>query len=528
MSALSSHTLLLHLLLASTLLPTPPAPAEPPAFTPPSQWLRGVWSDGDGLLAVLEHNAVHLSCRTGEQVSLTRFWRLRAVHGAWIDDALVVAAVSEDGQLARWQAGAWKIRRVPRIADDTLLGVGVDARGGVVVAGKTGGAYRLRGEAWQILPYPTELPLAVSLTLRDDCSFIVLGARGELALGEADAEDLRRILVLDLPKEPAIAWQGAALWIAGADELVRVDTEIWRVTRRSEHRLFGRVRVLTGLAGPDGDRVVLGAQRSLAVHDGKQLRPLPFEVVFPEGLALDLRSASLQVASRDGLVVRPLAALEPARARLPAEARPCPLPPGHQRQTLDDLTRPVPKASPPPAATQPPEPEAATPRPGRKHERPRPTLRLGFGGAYAPRSTPVAGASRSTGGFTLDLALGAVVPLRKHVFLWPELGYSYSVRERHAGHFFTAGLAPMFGTRLAQVGLAPRLVTGDAWGVTGVGLRSGLVGSFGLNILSVELGHQWLRAGGRDLHDGRFMISVDLVTVAAAVMVVALARAIFR
>ncbi|MBK7829010.1 hypothetical protein [Nannocystis sp.] len=175
-----------------------------------------------------------------------------------------------------------------------------------------------------------------------------------------------------------------------------------------------------------------------------------------------------------------------------------------------------------------PETSPAPPPARRKHERPRPTLRLGFGGAYAPRSAPVAGASRTAGGLSIDLALGASVQVHKHVFLWPELGYSYSVREGHAGHFFTAGLAPMFGTNLAQVGLAPRLVTGDAWGATGVGLRSGLVGSFGLNILSVELGHQWLRAGGRDLHDGRFMISVDLVTVMKAVAVLALARSIFR
>lgn len=250
----------------------------------------------------------------------------------------------------------------------------------------------------------------------------------------------------------------------------------------------------------------------------------------PPRSALSSRTLLTHLLLASTLVVTPPAPAEPPASTTSSER----LPPGQQRPPRDASTRPVPKDSSAPAAARAPETSPAAPPtpptpPGRRlRDRPRPTLRLGFGGAYAPRSAPVAGAARTTGGLSIDLALGASVEVHKHVFLWPELGYSYSVREGHAGHFFTAGLAPMFGTPLAQVGLAPRLVTGDAWGATGVGLRSGLVGSFGLNLLSVELGHQWLRAGGRDLHDGRFMISVDLVTVAKAVVVLAVARAIFR
>lgn len=157
-----------------------------------------------------------------------------------------------------------------------------------------------------------------------------------------------------------------------------------------------------------------------------------------------------------------------------------------------------------------------------------PTLRIGFGGAYAPRVPAVAGASPTVSGFTLDVTAGAVIEVHKRVFLWPELGYNFTAREDRGGHFFTAGLAPMFGQRLAMVGVGPRLVVGNAWGTPGAGVRSGLIGSFGLNILSVELGHQWLRAGGRDLHEGRFMISIDLVGAFKVVLVLGIARALFR
>jgi hypothetical protein len=137
-----------------------------------------------------------------------------------------------------------------------------------------------------------------------------------------------------------------------------------------------------------------------------------------------------------------------------------------------------------------------------------PVFRAGFGAAFAPRDPPATG---TRGGFTFDLTLGASIGLHRHVFLWPELGYSLAVRDARTGHFMLAGLTPMFGTRMAQIGPSPRLIAGNAWGAPGVGVRSGLVISLIHGLMIFEGGHQWLRAGGRDLHDGRFMISIDLV-----------------
>lgn len=147
---------------------------------------------------------------------------------------------------------------------------------------------------------------------------------------------------------------------------------------------------------------------------------------------------------------------------------------------------------------------------GRKPLRDRiwPVFRVGFGAAFAPRSPPARG---TAGGFTFDVTLGAAIGLHRHVFLWPELGYSLAVRDDRTGHFMLAGLTPMFGTRMAQIGPSPRLVAGNAWGTPGVGVRSSLVVSLIHGLMIFEGGHQWLRAGGRDLHDGRFMISIDLV-----------------
>jgi hypothetical protein len=146
----------------------------------------------------------------------------------------------------------------------------------------------------------------------------------------------------------------------------------------------------------------------------------------------------------------------------------------------------------------------------RRRIRPRPTLRFGFGANFSPSSAP---GRKLAAGFLFDVALGVAVDVHKYVVLWPELGYSYGVREQKVGHLFTFGLGPLFGNHLAAAGVAPRLVVGDAWGATGAGVRTGVVGTFGYQVLTVELGHQWVRAGGRDLHDGRFMFSVDLALV---------------
>ena len=150
--------------------------------------------------------------------------------------------------------------------------------------------------------------------------------------------------------------------------------------------------------------------------------------------------------------------------------------------------------------------------------------RLGLGPAFAPGVAP---GRAVTTGLDLDLALGVVLNLRRHVYLWPELGYSYNGRAGQPGHFVVAGLTPLFGSSAAQVGVAARVVAGDAWHAPGVGLRSGLVGSFGHHAMTLELGHQWLRAGGRDLHDARLIMSFDMIVALKAVALIVFARRLF-
>ncbi len=534
--------MLARLLLSSSLVlpassPAPPA-AEAPAFTGAGatgarQWLHAVWSDGDGLLAILEYGKIHLSCRTGEEAILAGVSGLQAVDGRWIDGAPVVVAVSDEGTLVRWRAGAWELLAVPRSGRDPLVAVAIDARGRVVVAGATGGIHRLDGERWQSLAYPVAMK-AVALSGLADGSFVVLGAEGELARGQPGREQLEQVVVPDLPRAPGAAWlgPGGALWIGGHDELVRVEVARGRVDRRLRHGLFGGVRVLTGAASADGERVFIGAQSNFAAVVGARVERLGLAVTFPEGLALDLRGARLMVVNRDGFTSWPYADLAAASERPRGPAPACPLPPGTRSQRPEDLLRPVPKDSTPatpvaaPTVVAAPPVEAAPVR-RRVNDDTRPTIRIGFGGAFAPRSVAMTGASRSVSGFTLDVALGAAVGVGKRAYLWPELGYNFTVREGRSGHFFTAGLTPLLGSRKAMIGLGPRLVVGDAWGAAGVGVRSGLVASFALNILSLELGHQWLRAGHRDLHDGRFMISVDMTGLFALFVIGSIARAVF-
>jgi hypothetical protein len=538
---------LLKLLLSASLIAPAPAPApasttvEPPTFFTPPKWLHGVWSDGDGLLAVLEHGTVHLSCRTGERISLERMYGLLAVDGAWVDGAPVVAAVSKMGELVVLRGGAWSLHALPR--DSTMpVAVRVDPRGRVVVANDRYAARRLTGKTWHAVPYPPGLGPVVALTQAPDGTLAVLASDGTLALAGPDSGQFVALVVEKLPRAPVRAWHGPGddLWIAGDEEVVRVDVASARIGKRIKPDLFGGLRTLSGVTVPGATVIAYSAQSDIDLHDGARPKRLLGSLVFGEGLAFDLRGGYLLGVGSDGLSRFPLThpRLLAESDRVRATPTPtCPLPTGEHTITLDSL-RAVPKASTPPSIaalpiaepptaappTAAPPPSASDPVP-RKKERATPSFRLGFGAAFSPAPTPPA---RVDTGFTLDVAVGAIFPLRKHVYLWPEFGYAYTVRASRTGHFYTAGVAPMFGNKFAQVGLAPRLVAGNASGAAGVGLRSGLVGSFGLNTLTVELGHQYLRVDGKDLHDGRFMLSINVLTLLTAVALVTFFGAIRR
>ncbi|HEY0133728.1 MAG TPA: hypothetical protein VGB85_06595, partial [Nannocystis sp.] len=154
--------MLTHVLLAIAMI----APA--PAFTTTETGPRGLWSDGDGLLAVTGYDKVELSCRTGQRITVHDVKGLRDVDGAWVDGAPVVAAVGEARELVLSRGGRWSLRAVPAGTDEKTIAVAVDPRGKVVVLGETQAVYRLDGERWDVLRFPAGSARAVALAVRAD------------------------------------------------------------------------------------------------------------------------------------------------------------------------------------------------------------------------------------------------------------------------------------------------------------------------------------------------------------------------
>ncbi len=523
--AVCSRRLPVHLLLSALLLAPPGSPAvkAPASFTAPTGGLRGLWTDGDGLLAVIEYRTVDLSCRTGERVRLEHTERLVDVAGAWVDGGPVIAAAAVDGALLVWRAGAWSVIRAPVSDEHDTIAVAVDERGRVLVASGSQGVHRLDGARWDSFLYPPELSSARYLAARGDGEFVLAGSYGRLLHAPPGEATLQLRRVGRSPSWIGAAWIGATgpLWLAGDGALAAIDPGLARTTTWVDLPMTS-VQAMTGL--PDGSLLAIAEDRGVVVYDGARATSVT-DTRSVTGLGFDLRGAALLVASGNGMIAVPIdaPALLAARARMPAPA-PCPLPAGTHVQSLADR-RPVPKASPtqivPDVLHTAPQAVPFATKPLR--ERMRATLRLGLGPAFSPGAAPPI----STG-FNLDVALGIMAQVRPRVYLWPELGYSYNGRGGQPGHFVIAGITPLFGKPMAQIGVAARLVAGDAWHVPGAGLRSGLVASFVHHALTFELGHQWLRAGGRDLHDGRLVISVDLVITTRAFVAVMAARSIFR
>ncbi|MDC0668234.1 hypothetical protein [Nannocystis radixulma] len=498
-----------------------PSATEPPAFTGQPARYSILWSDGDSLLAAAEPDAVHLLCRTGERSStIAGLGRVRGLAGRSIAGALQLVAVTEGGQLARWSADAWSLSAVPRRAVDELFAVALDNRGRAVVAGKTYALYIADGDRWEVLLYPPGLSAPAALA-HDGDHIAVVGSRGQLVLATPEGSSIWT----DVPisgglDEPSQAWWSPAsglLWIVDRRELVAVDVARSRVLQRVAKDTSGGPHALTGLPTPQGDLLALAGQSTLGLllrHE-QRVRTLGVEVVFPAGFAFDVRGEALYVADLEGLRRIPLVddALAAARALLErGPAPPCPLAPGRRVQVADDLL-PAPRdmSSAPLAPKSPPRTKRSD-----RGELPivpvRPTLRLGLGPAIAPHPPP----ARTTAGLAFDVSLGVAIALGKRgAYLWPEFGYAQTRRDGTTGHLFTFGLTPLFGLPSAAFGLSPKVVFGDAYGHVGAGLRSSLVGTFALQTLTFEIGHQWLRAGGRDLHDARLMFSLDVLAVVA-------------
>jgi hypothetical protein len=90
-----------------------------------------------------------------------------------------------------------------------------------------------------------------------------------------------------------------------------------------------------------------------------------------------------------------------------------------------------------------------------------------------------------------------------------ELGYAYDAVGTHA-FMLTPGFG--VGTSILGVTYQPRLLVGRGGGTVLVGMRNSLVGRFGVDLVSLELGHQfahWGEAAPGLHHDVRVLLGLN-------------------
>lgn len=151
-----------------------------------------------------------------------------------------------------------------------------------------------------------------------------------------------------------------------------------------------------------------------------------------------------------------------------------------------------------------------------------PTLRARLGGAF-PVGTTLTGQSAPDTGLTTGVELGGAIgwpgpgpvePLfTRSPWLFPELGYSYRSADPStpAVHLGSLGLGVGYGSLLfATVTYTPRLVVGAAGNQVAVGLRHGASLHLLGMLLSLELSHQLLRAGGALFHELQLTCGLNL------------------
>lgn len=122
--------------------------------------------------------------------------------------------------------------------------------------------------------------------------------------------------------------------------------------------------------------------------------------------------------------------------------------------------------------------------------------------------------SLSRPSFDFDLALGARRALSRRFLVAFELGYSFASEPVKGGHFATLGVGPeLYGNRWISVGWTPKLVLGATWQDFAIGIRNTLDVPLLFHVVTVELGHQYLRSAGHDQHELRAQLGVDLAAI---------------
>jgi hypothetical protein len=448
---------------------------------------------------------VTLYCREGQAARSPEGVKdFEGLAGSGQGERFVAAGVGEEGGVVIWRDGRWHKARAPTVDDDELIAAAVDDAGAVYAAGQRRALYVARGDDWSVHRYPADLKGEVAAAVWLGGGELLLVGSAGLALRFHDGAFSRSSRVpAEVTGSLEHAWlsPGGDLWLAGDGELLRVRPD--GALSRHPPPIFGRLSGLSGVHTDAGDVVAVSAQSEIVLFDGVSFSRVDGSYSFPEGIYLDGAGEVLYLAHRDGL--RRLAINHPkiVPQGLP-EGADCPMParPEDAARVAEleryDLVEPVERP-----ALEEVQPGKPTPR----QSMPIGRVALGVVSGQVP-AEPGAEA-RMGAAFALDLGLGGTIGLAKHVSIWPEIGYSYGRLPGGANHLFLVGVGPLFGNKWAAVGVLPRFALGGGENLFGVGVRTGLVGSFLMDIVAVEVGHQWLRAGERDIHELRTMISVN-------------------
>jgi len=427
---------------------------------------------------VIDDRSVHMVCRdlpwrtsvlVSESAPLTYLSARVVGNGTGIR----AVAAGPASQLIIYSDNEWDSQASP---SRQIAGVVMGRYGKIYVAGREWGLHREGDETWSSRRYPAGLGSVHSIAEQSDGEIVLAGSRGIYTY-------LRGTF---FPKQLSQAITGVPrdMWVSPRDTLWLVtDRQLVAVTKRGKVTTFNppnpeRIQHVTGMTTIYGEVLALTSTSQLTLFDGIEFRAKTRGYAFPE----DYRGHGWKTVS-DQRIRRGLTYL----AAEPSASVP--------RIILADTKCPL---------------------TARAHETPTPTresipvVRVGLGVGFGQQPD---GPRKAR--FAREFMVGGSVGQGPRWALFPEVGYSSSGLSGSRSSQFLGGLGLLWGTWSAAVGVVPRLAVGTSAGQFAVGSRLGVMGSFLYDSLALEVAHQWLRVGGRNLHEGRVLASLNLVSIGA-------------
>ncbi|MGB1012525.1 MAG: WD40/YVTN/BNR-like repeat-containing protein [Nannocystaceae bacterium] len=486
-----------------------------PRFQVGMERLNALWSDGTVML-VADNDRVHMTCRDGRQTTSPSLYGASEIHGRGSGDEFEAVAVGRDGKLVTYRGGAWEVARAPMRPGEDLVGVTIDRHGTIFAAGEQTALYEKSGDTWSIHRYPKELDEVHSLAQYSDGRIVLGGSRGVYTyLGKGfSAKKISQSLSRHVND----------MWISEDDTLWLItDKQLVSLTKTGAFQIyktpvFGDLRTIHGVTTPSGDVVVVGGQSEIAFFDGNEFLEASGLDVLPEDLYLDGINEAAYIAQTEGL-----AHIEFDHPKIVPQAAgfgTCPIPktaiPNMGILALGNRS-----LSPTAKVTLTPAAKKSTYR--RANRDSMPALRLAFGAAFGKDAE-----ERPDVGFAFDLMGGATLGVAPRLSLFPEIGYGLSRMRENREHLFMAGVGPLWGTEAVAIGVVPRFAIGKSDNQFAIGTRTGLIGSFGMDILAIEVAHQWLRVAGQNVHEGRVMASINVLPLVGFLFLAAALRNVKR